>query len=136
VSCTNSGYRWVKTSERDRKNTGNSIGINADRHCSRRERLRTRSALVTSTYARQLAMTEAWHHSNHTLCSAHKHAVSVVSHDCCFVTCEQEASPTRKYSVNRQATNISRFLPIIGYSSLRAVMMASEPPNCGANKRF
>jgi hypothetical protein len=46
------------------------------------------------------------------------------------LTCEQEARPTRKYSVNRQATKISRFLPISGYSSLKAVMMASDPPNC------
>lgn len=34
-----------------------------------------------------------------------------------------------KYNVNRQATNISRFLPITGNSSLRAVIIASDPPN-------
>lgn len=48
-------------------------------------------------------------------------------------TCEHEASPTTKYSVNRQATNTSRFLPTTGYSSLSAVMMASDPPNCETN---
>jgi hypothetical protein len=35
-----------------------------------------------------------------------------------------------KYSVNRHATNTSRLAPITGYSSLSAVMMASDPPNC------
>lgn len=44
-------------------------------------------------------------------------------------TCEQEASPTRKYRVNRHATKTSRLLPIIGNSSLSAVIIASEPPN-------
>jgi len=44
-------------------------------------------------------------------------------------TCEQEASPTRKYKVNKHATKISRLLPIIGNSSLSAVIIASEPPN-------
>lgn len=46
-----------------------------------------------------------------------------------ILTCEQEASPTRKYRVNKHATKISRLLPIIGNSSLSAVMIASEPPN-------
>lgn len=45
-------------------------------------------------------------------------------------TWEHEASPTIKYKENKHATNISRFLPIRGNSSLKAVIMASEPPNC------
>jgi len=44
-------------------------------------------------------------------------------------TCEQDASPTKKYRVNKHATKISRLLPIIGNSSLSAVIIASEPPN-------
>lgn len=50
------------------------------------------------------------------------------------LTWEHEAKPTRKYSVKSEATKISRLFPIIRNSSLRAVIIASEPPNY--KKRF
>ncbi|CAG5089323.1 Protein of unknown function [Cotesia congregata] len=60
---------------------------------------------------------QSWRKSNHIF---NIRAKSISTHD---------ARPTRKYKVNKQATNISRWFPIRGNSSLSAVIIASDPPN-------